>query len=134
MLGSIYADNYRRLKELGILDAMSAEHSTHFKAPGFMDLVIEAIGEYTRDGKAYPLLSIAHYYEQNGDLCPDPEMEILLNHEFGYCEAMTMSATYGYFEVYPGENLVNLRNKKELNAFLGQWLKNIKDQGHKKVD
>ena len=41
---------------------------THFKvkSPGFMDLSVENIGRHC--------VSVTHYYEQNGDLCQDPEI------------------------------------------------------------
>jgi hypothetical protein len=37
----------------------------------FMRLVIEHIG---RGPQGLPAISVAHYYELNGDLCQDPEM------------------------------------------------------------
>jgi hypothetical protein len=37
----------------------------------FMRLVIEHIGEGPH---GVPAISVAHYYEMNGDLCQDPEM------------------------------------------------------------
>ena len=37
----------------------------------FMRLVIEHIGE---GPQGLPAISVAHYYEMNGDLCQDPEM------------------------------------------------------------
>ena len=37
----------------------------------FMRLVIEHIGEGPH---GLPAISVAHYYEMNGDLCQDPEM------------------------------------------------------------
>jgi hypothetical protein len=36
----------------------------------YMRLVIEHIGTGPR---GYPAISVAHYFEQNGDLCQDPE-------------------------------------------------------------
>src|SRR5205823_5547511 len=41
------------------------------EAPGFMPLVIEAVGTGPR---GLPLVSVAHYYEQQGDLMRDPEL------------------------------------------------------------
>src|SRR4051812_3886346 len=41
------------------------------QVPGFMPLVVEAAGTGPRGGT---LVSVAHYYEQNGDLMADPEV------------------------------------------------------------
>lgn len=40
--------------------------------PGFMDLHIEYVGTGPRN---LPMVSVAHYYVQNGDLMRDPDME-----------------------------------------------------------
>ena len=40
-------------------------------APGFMPLVIEAVG---RGPRGLPLVSVAHSYVENGDLMRDPEL------------------------------------------------------------
>jgi len=42
-----------------------------------------------------------------------------------------IKGVYGERVVYPEPGKVNLRAKKELNQFLGQWLKNLITQGHK---
>ena len=39
------------------------------KGGAFMQVVVERLTESS--------YSVAHYYEQNGDLCPDPDMEFL---------------------------------------------------------
>src|SRR5881275_2330775 len=41
------------------------------EVPGYMRLCIEYIGEGPRGQAA---ISIAHYFEQNGDLCKDPDV------------------------------------------------------------
>jgi uncharacterized protein YqiB (DUF1249 family) len=48
-------------------------------------------------------------------------------------EALTFQDTYTYREVYPDGSAVDLTAKKELNAFVLQWLTNLIDQGHKLV-
>lgn len=79
------------------------------------------------------LYSMAHYFEQNGDLCPDPDMELLrskdgrwfpiaLQQSIGiYTRAVEDYTENGPTKVYPGKY-------NELRNFLSQWLKNIKYQ------
>jgi hypothetical protein len=40
-------------------------------SPGLLRLCVELVG---RGPNGAPLVSVAHYYEQNGDLVADPEM------------------------------------------------------------
>lgn len=62
---NIYERIYSKLDKIGIF---KIENHTHLESPGLMDLVIEKLGDNH--------YSLTHYYEQNGDLCPDPDMEI----------------------------------------------------------
>ena len=56
----------------GGMDAL-ASRPIRIESPsaGLMRLCIEAIGT---GPNGFPLISVAHYYEQNGDLVADPEM------------------------------------------------------------
>jgi hypothetical protein len=47
-----------------------------FKAPGLMDVVIERINSADQP---FARISIASYYEQNGDLMRDPDVEVALS-------------------------------------------------------
>ena len=77
------------------------------------------------------VLSLAHYYEQNGDLVPDPEMEVMVDFANRTVEALSISqATGRHARVYEGTTL-NLREKREQNAFLGMWLLNLRRQGYR---
>lgn len=99
---------------------------------GLMDLNFDYLG---KDKKGNYLIALSHLFEQNGDLVPDPDMQIRILPEMEMAEAMTFQDQYGYQEVYPdqgdGKEYVDLRRKKELNQFLSQWLTNIIKQGHK---
>jgi len=46
-------------------------------------------------------------------------------------EALTFQDTYTYREVCLDRNRVDVKARKELNAFLLHWLTNLIDQGHK---
>ncbi|MDO9184488.1 MAG: DUF1249 domain-containing protein [Bacteroidia bacterium] len=99
---------------------------------GLMDLNFDYLG---KDKKGNYLIALSHLFEQNGDLVPDPDMQIRIIPEMEMAEAMTFQDQYGYQVVYPdqgdGKEYVDLRRKKELNQFLSQWLTNIIKQGHK---
>jgi len=98
---------------------------------GLMDLHFDYLG---KDKRGNYLLALSHYFKQNGDLVPDPDMQIRILPEMEAAEAMTYQDQFGYQEVYPdkgdGIEYVNLKRKKELNRFLNQWLSNIIRQGH----
>jgi uncharacterized protein YqiB (DUF1249 family) len=85
------------------------------------------------------VLSLCHYFLQNGDLCQDPEMVVRAfpprgDHP-GRLEALSFQQTLPpvYSVVYPEPGKVVPRLKRELNAFLGVWLRNLKAQGHRLV-
>jgi hypothetical protein len=72
---------------------------------------------------------MSHYYKQNGDLCPDPDMEIKIIPEIKMAEAMTYEDSFGYKQVYieNGKKYYPAL-KKDLNYFLNKWLSNLKEQ------
>ncbi|HDT14930.1 MAG TPA: DUF1249 domain-containing protein [Firmicutes bacterium] len=88
----------------------------------------------TRKEKGF-VFSMAHNYEQNGDLVPDPDMEIEIDLERKTAEALTFQNALVYQNVYDyddkGEKIMfKPRLKKDLNSFLKMWLKNLTEQGH----
>lgn len=99
---------------------------------GLMNLNFDYLG---KDKKGNYLIALSHLFEQNGDMVPDPDMQIRILPQMEMAEAMTFQDQYGYQEVYPdkgdGKEYVNLKRKKDLNQFLSQWLTNIIKQGHK---
>ena len=97
------------------------------KVPGFMDLNLDLL---SRNDEIITV-ALSHYYEQNGDLIPDPDMVIRIDTKIEAVEALTFQDTYTYREVYLDQNRVDLKVKKELNEFLLQWLTNLIGQGHK---
>ncbi|VVB52179.1 Uncharacterised protein [uncultured archaeon] len=117
-MANIYSRIYKKLEGLGVMDVTE---SVHLKSQGFMDLVIERLQENH--------YSLTHYFEQNGDLCPDPDMTIKIVPEMKIAEALTYQDQFCYRVVYPDLEHVNIKAKKELNAFLDQWLSNLKEQG-----
>ena len=125
----IYDKNYSQLIEL-CPDLRELKHGDYRKSVsgGFMDLHLDVLSRTEKELR----IALSHNYRQNGDTIADPDMEIRVYLIPGWekAEALTYQDSLRYDEVYPEPNLVNLRVKKSLNAFLTQWLKNLKDQGH----
>jgi|WetSurMetagenome_2_1015567.scaffolds.fasta_scaffold327875_1 uncharacterized protein YqiB (DUF1249 family) len=122
--GNIFFDNYKKMKELGFFEGLN-ENKGYIKliSEGFMDLVLENYAEN--------VITMTHYYEQNGDLCCDPEMTIRIIHDKEYVETLTYQDSITYQNVYTEDGKIYPRLSKSLNEFLGMWLTNIKHQGFK---
>jgi hypothetical protein len=135
----VYRQNYQRLEALlgQPIPDLRPETVYRLRAEGFMDLVLEVL---SRDrGTGAVVLSLAHYFEQHGDLCQDPEMVVRAfpptEGESGLLEALTFRQAIPpiYHEVYPEPGKVIPRLRRELNEFLTTWLRNLKAQGHQPV-
>ena len=94
----------------------------------YMRLVIEHIGDGPH---GLPAISVAHYYELNGDLCQDPEMcfevestpDGLVMNPYMF----KMANPPVYQEVSNDAQGVALA--RELRDFAAMWDKNLRDQG-----
>jgi len=91
---------------------------------GFMALSVERLTENS--------YSMAHYYEQNGDLCPDPDVEFRkMNH--GWVPVNITQPFGGYSEtvVFDDDGKIKgyyRRAHTDLRLFTQTWLDNIKSQ------
>ena len=112
------------------LEQIEPGEGVKLTASGFMDLSINVL--YREEGRT--TISMIHYYKQNGDLVPDPDMEMRLYHKHKIAEALSYQDIYNYQVVYPEPNKVYPKLREQLNQFLYQWLKNIKMQVHKLPD
>jgi len=125
------------LGDLGLeIDTKSNEHKHYrLKAPGYMDLIVEIWKEGNDT-----MMSVCHYYEQNGDLMKDPEiMYKLIEYENDDKNLVWEDAQWiqqdpvGVFrQVYvkkDGKTFVNRKPKEELRDFSKMWANNIKNQG-----
>ena len=103
------------LKAHGVLEAFnSAEHyAAKIASGGYMPLSIEKHGK---------LITVTHYFEQNGDLVPDPDMEfvdlggeewlpVAIQHSTGlyYCKAAEQAAS--------GNWLISKHAMRDLKSF-----------------
>ena len=110
------------LKSHHLLDTfqMQEDFHVHFDMHTYQPLVIERHGE---------LISVAHYYEQNGDLIPDPDVEL---HYPSWVPTAITQAFLGYrtkFIERDGQTFVDTRFHSEVSSFLALWARNIKAQG-----
>lgn len=107
------------------LDLSASEAHLKLEQQNYMPLVIEKIGTN--------LVSVAHYYEQNGDLIPDPDVVFFT----GYAEWVPIEITQvmGYQEVAwlkeDGKAIksIKMAAQADLANFCESWAKNIKAQG-----
>ena len=130
---NIYTRNFNRLVKLGIINSygeLQFKSAKKLKSGAFMDLSLDEL-EKEQDGDY--TFAMAHNFEQNGDIMADPDMQVRIIPVMHSIEALTYQLdSMGIYQVvYPKENMVNPRAKKELNAFLEKWLKNLIEQGFK---
>lgn len=118
----------------GGLEALKKQY-LRIENPPYMRLVIEYIGTGPYGG---PAVSVAHYYEQNGDAMRDPEMTFELAEKDGL--TLWIPLTYqqdnlGMYQVAvergaDGQQVfVRPKLVKDLESFARMWDRNIKDQG-----
>ena len=110
------------LKSHNLLEAFQTQEHflVRFNMPHFDCLVIERHGE---------MISVSHYFEQNGDLVPDPDVE--LHYPSWVPTAITQCMGYRRekFIERDGKQYVDRRFHTEVSAFLSMWARNITAQG-----
>jgi len=124
MAPTIYEWIYLKLERI-IGNPLRLPMHMRFEASGFMDLSMDKL---YADG-ASVTIALSHYFRQNGDMIPDPDMVIRIYPAMKMAEALTYQDCFGFRMVYPTPDQVNFRAKKDLNVFLSRWLSNILDQG-----
>jgi hypothetical protein len=71
-------------------------------------------------------IAIAHNYTENGDVIPDPDMELVVDFRKQTVNVKSYQNLYVYSQVKDGDQLL----QRELNEFLDMWLDNLIEQGH----
>lgn len=125
---NIYERIYSKLQP--ILDALGDKDYVSLSSEGYMDLHVDRCQHKSNSHRQ--VIAIAHNYIQNGDVVPDPDMEIAIYYDRKMAEALTFQNVYIYQEVYfenDGKTFVYPKLKRQLNDFLNQWLDNLKLQG-----
>jgi len=93
----------------------------------FEPVVVENIGN-TNSGSE--LISVAHYYKQNGDLVPDPEM-VFIKQEDKIYAVYFRNSLMEQFAVKPNYyqySAVNTKLQSSITTFANYWLNEILDQ------
>jgi hypothetical protein len=118
-----------------ILSLFPTEDFIRIECEGFMKLVIERIGVGPRN---LPLISVAHYYIQNGDAMCDPEMTFEV--EGANLWPITFRQDGGFplyqeavFKNDEGSTMVRPRLIKQLQSFARTWNSNLREQGFLKA-
>ncbi len=114
------------LAELNQLDAFKHSESFAIKIEneGYMPLSIE------RHGKA---ITITHYFEQNGDLVPDPDLEFVDLGQEDWLPVAIQHSNGFYIRAAGQDENGNWRYKpramKDLQRFSRMWARNLLAQG-----
>ena len=94
-----------------------------------MAVSVECIGEVEGLGLLY---SIAHYYEQNGDLMRDPDMVFIRLPNSRYYPTEYRQDGLGVHQVSiefeDGSMMIRPKMQKDHAVFAGSWMQNIKGQ------
>ena len=103
--------------------------------PPYMRLVIEHIGKGPRNGD---LVSVAHYYEQNGDAMRDPEIVFEVVGDIWYPISIQqdgLPTAYREAVWQEDDGRVMMRPKlcKEIAQFARTWDRNLREQGFGKL-
>jgi len=97
---------------------------------GFMPLCIEYVGVGPRGGT---LISVAHYYLQQGDLMADPDLTIEVLTEGDWSPVAYQQDNLGIYQeavsLDGGKMVERRRLVNDLLAFMRVWDENIKEQG-----
>lgn len=110
------------LKSHNQFEAFQSHSDFHvcFDMPCYDRLVIERHGDQ---------ISVAHYFEQNGDLIADPDVEL----HYPTWTPTAITQVLGYrrekFIELDGKTLVDTRFHREVSSFLAMWARNIQAQG-----
>jgi hypothetical protein len=104
------------------------DHQQWNNDSSFIAACVEIIG---RTGLG-PLVSIAHYYEQNGDLMRDPDVVFVIGADQEvYPISFRQDSLGTYLEsavVENGKWKVRTKMQADLCSFCNQWMRNINDQ------
>jgi hypothetical protein len=127
-----------------ILKKLRDKTDLKLTAEGFMPLVIEQIDENIETAWGVgKLISLAHYYEENGDLMRDPEMVFIVVDNRDDPKDLNLIGIYPQLYQLDAlglyEESIRVENNKISSyisawqtghcSFANTWLKNIKAQG-----
>ena len=96
----------------------------------YMRLCVENLGTVW----GYTLISMAHYFEQNGDLVQDPDVVFAISNTTGSITPVSIQHSFGVVRTYffITEEMKNRSGCKDLMQFMNYWTKNLISQGFHK--
>jgi hypothetical protein len=93
---------------------------------GFMAVHVECLHQ----SGLGPLFSVAHYYESNGDLVPDPDVVFVRGADgwspVSFQNSIAHRAAVTFHD--DGTTEVDAKEQADLVAFCNQWMRNIQQQ------
>ena len=111
------------------ITAIGDHHMFDNGGSGIMPACVEAVGK-TPQGAL--IISVAHYYEQNGDLMADPEVTFVVARDDYVFPISFKQDSLGIDREYvrwEGERVFwNLKMQNDLARFCTSWMRNIKEQ------
>jgi len=127
--------NRQRLYELmGVILGPLDQLPDHAKmeSGGYMPLNLDVIER----NSAQTVIALAHYYECNSDLVPDPDMVFALHHANHPTKPQTVEVRsfqnlMTYHEIPPTEGAGESATAQRLEAFAVMWMRNLINQGHR---
>lgn len=129
IMKTVYEKNYDAL--MPYIDFMTQNNLVWLKIENepYMPLSIDLLYHDSQENSTR--YAIAHNFIQQGDVMADPDMEIRIYEDTKQAESLTFQQdSLGIYQaVYPIPGQMNLRLKKQLNSFLANWLRNLKEQG-----
>ena len=114
------------IKSVGKLaEFESGEFHVKVKPESYMALHIERHGDR---------VMVAHYFEQNGDLVPDPDIEFWIGPDGEWYAVAMQNALGSYFKALvfaDGKPVSHYpRTAKDISSFSNLWARNINSQGY----
>ncbi len=111
------------------------DHKKLDNAPGaFMALSVVLIDQWPEGN----IISLAHYYEQNGDQMRDPDMTFLVSNGSKFIAGLVFPASYrqdglginqeSLFYNENNELRINRKMQADHATFANTWMRNIKEQ------
>ena len=128
------------IRKHGGLEALKGgDYYIRLEKPGFDRLVIEWVGQGVVDPKD-DLVSVAHYYEQNGDPMRDPEIvyevgdDLRIWTPISYQQDALGVYQEAIFRDERGQLMISPKLLGSITSFSRTWDRNLKEQGWVEVE
>jgi hypothetical protein len=133
--------NYINKKAKKVMDKLTdgvtpdnAHKKINNAGSGIMPVDVEYLYDLHLWGGDFPVYSVTHYYEQNGDMMRDPDMEFFRDGQGNYYPIYFRQDNLGLVQevlIFDEEgNVKQFRPKlmRDLASFAGTWMENIRQQ------